>query len=54
MVELEGRKSSLKLAESFVDPGDIPEDLKNDINKHFPVYFNDNLVEITEEVIDWK
>ena len=54
MEELERRKSSLKLAESFVDPSDIPEDIKNEIKKHFPVYFGDDLIEITEEVITWK
>ena len=51
MIEPEGKKSSLKLAESFVDPSDIPEDIKNDINKNFPIYFGDDLVEIREEVI---
>ena len=54
MEESERRKSSLKLAENFVDPSDMPEDIKNDIKKHFPVYFGDDLIEITEEVITWK
>ena len=50
MVEPEGKKSSLKLIETYVDPGDITEELRNDIKRHFPVYFNDDINEIAEEV----